>query len=81
MSIEEMGFGVVVTTDNDQPLAEQLATEFAEFVWERRANFLYDAVPVDEAVERAIQAPEGPIVLADIADNPGVGHLAMELYY
>ncbi|HVB63331.1 MAG TPA: MlrC C-terminal domain-containing protein, partial [Nitrolancea sp.] len=30
-------------------------------------------VSVDEAIHRAMQAPEGPIVLADIGDNPGGG--------
>lgn len=71
--IEEMGFGVVVTTDNDQPLAERLAKELASFVWERREKFLYAPVPVDEAVEQALRVSEGPIILADIADNPGGG--------
>jgi len=71
--IEEMGFGVVITTDNDAPLAEHLVEEFAEFFWERRGDFLYTPTPVDEAVQRAIDAPEGPIILADISDNPGGG--------
>jgi microcystin degradation protein MlrC len=71
--IKEMGFGVAVTTDNDEPLAEHLAAEFAEFFWERREDFLYEPTPVDEAVIKAINAPEGPIVLADISDNPGGG--------
>lgn len=70
---EEMGFGVVVTTDNDMPLAKRLAKEFTDWVWERREAFLYEPTPVEEAVQRATHASEGPIVLADIFDNPGGG--------
>jgi len=70
---DEMGFGVVVTTDNDMALAERLAKELTDWVWERRETFLYEPTSFEEAVNRAIQAPEGPIVLADIYDNPGGG--------
>jgi microcystin degradation protein MlrC len=71
--IEEMGFGAVVTTNNDQALAEKLAKELTNFVWTNRERFYHENVPVDEAVERAIQASEGPIILADVSDNPGGG--------
>ena len=70
---DEMGFGVVVTTDNDLTLAERVAKEMTDIVWERREEFDYIPTPVNEAVKRAIQAPEGPTVLADISDNVGAG--------
>ena len=36
-------------------------------------QFVVRPVPLDEAIRRAIAAPTGPIVLADIGDNPGGG--------
>lgn len=67
------GMGVVVTTDDDQALANRLAQELADFIWERREQFRPDVMTVEEAVHAAMEAPEGPIVLADLGDNPGGG--------
>jgi microcystin degradation protein MlrC len=67
------GMGVVATTDGDQALADRLAQELASFIWERREQFRPDVMTVEEAVHAAMEAPEGPIVLADLGDNPGGG--------
>lgn len=70
---EFTGMTMVVTTNNDRDLAQKLADELASYVWKNRRTFLADVVPVREAVEEAMRAPEGPIILADLADNPGGG--------
>ena len=70
---EFIGTTTVVTTNNDKELAQKLADELASYFWKNRRAFLADVVPVREAVEEAMRAPEGPIVLADLADNPGGG--------
>jgi len=70
---EFIGMTMVVTTNNDRELGQKLADELSSYVWKKRRNFLADVVPVREAVEEAMRAPEGPIVLADLADNPGGG--------
>jgi len=67
------GMAVVVTTDNDQALADRLARELSLFIWDRREQFRPEAVTVEEAIHLAMDAPEGPIVLADLGDNPGGG--------
>jgi microcystin degradation protein MlrC len=67
------GMGVVATTDNDPELATRLSRELADFIWERREQFRPDVLTVEEAVHAAMEAPEGPIVLADLGDNPGGG--------
>ena len=66
-------FSVIVTTDNDIPQAKALAAKVANHIWSLREEFRAKPVPVDDAVRQAMAAPEGPIVLADIADNPGGG--------
>jgi len=66
-------FSVIVTTDNDMPLAKSLAAKVANHIWSLREEFRATPTPVDEAIRQAMSAPEGPIVLADIADNPGGG--------
>lgn len=71
--IAPMTFSVIVTTDNDPPLARRLADRLAAHIWERRDEFVVRPVPIDQAVREALAAPAGPVVLADIGDNPGGG--------
>jgi microcystin degradation protein MlrC len=71
--IPQTNFAVIVTADNNLAQAQAAANKLANFIWERRAEFVVKPVPVDEAITRAMQAPEGPVILADIGDNPGAG--------
>lgn len=71
--IEHTGMDIIVTTDDDKTLVEEKARQISNYVWSLRRHFLADVVPVEEAVERAIAAEEGPVILADQADNPGGG--------
>jgi microcystin degradation protein MlrC len=71
--IPDAGFGIYVVTDNDQALADRLADEIAETAWKHRHEFIHTALPVREAVARALAAEGKPIVLADMADNTGGG--------
>ncbi|HEX9125787.1 MAG TPA: M81 family metallopeptidase [Methylomirabilota bacterium] len=71
--IPDAGFGIYVVTDNDQALAERLADEIADAAWKHRHEFIHSALPVREAVAKALAAPGRPIVLADMADNTGGG--------
>src|SRR6185436_6180335 len=44
--------------------------------WAMRERFTKPMTPLDEAVKRAVEAGRGttaPILLADVADNPGGG--------
>src|SRR6266508_365486 len=71
--IPDAGFGVYVVTDDDQALAERLADRLAETAWSHRHEFIHSALPVREAVAKALAAGGRPIVLADMADNTGGG--------
>ena len=71
--IPAMTFSVIVTTDGDPAGARRAANRLASAIWERRDDFVVRPVPVDQAVQEAMAAPRGPVVLADIGDNPGGG--------
>ena len=70
----------IVVTATDSRSGERCAAEMGRLAWELREDFLKSIPPVDEAVERALSlasdesgSDEGPVVLADVADNPGGG--------
>ena len=69
----DVGMGIIAITDNDRELAAKKAKEIAEMAWEMRSDFLVRPIPVRQAVREAMNAAEGPYVLADIGDNPGGG--------
>lgn len=67
------GMTVTVATDGDMELADRYAAEIANQIWERREEFRPATMTVEEAVHAAMQAESGPVVLADLGDNPGGG--------
>jgi microcystin degradation protein MlrC len=71
--IHDAGLSVYVVTDRDQALADTLADELAAAAWAMRREFLHTALPVREAVARALALDGRPVVLADVADNTGGG--------
>jgi microcystin degradation protein MlrC len=71
--IPHTSFSIIVTTDGNPEQARDAARRLASFIWDMRDEFVVRPVPVDDAVRQAMAAPEGPIVLADIGDNPGGG--------
>lgn len=71
--IKRAGSAVVVVTDGDIDLANTVANDMGDAMWSLREDFLKPLTPINEAVRRAIDAEDGPIILADVADNPGGG--------
>lgn len=70
--VEEMGSSFIAVTDNDRPLAQQLADELADWLWEHRTDFVGQMISIDAALDRASGAA-GPIGLLDMGDNVGGG--------
>lgn len=70
--IPQTCMSVYVATNGDQELADRCADELAQFAWDHRKEFQATPRSVDDAVRYAMDAP-GPILLADVADNPGAG--------
>jgi microcystin degradation protein MlrC len=71
--IKEAGMSFIVITNDDQKLADALAQELSDLAWSIRRDFLVKPMPVRDALKLVKAAKEGPIVLADIGDNPGGG--------
>jgi microcystin degradation protein MlrC len=80
--VEDAGFGILVTTNDDPELADQLANDLATEAWSLRAGFLGGVSSFEHAAEliRSLDSDEdmempvsGPLVLVDIGDNPWGG--------
>ena len=73
--IEELGTTVTVVADKDTELAQSAADFLSDELWRRRSELTLDAVDVDGAFDlfHASVKGEGPVVFADISDNPGGG--------
>jgi microcystin degradation protein MlrC len=66
---------VIVVAESDGALACQQAAVLAREVWARRGDFSFgvETAPVDEAIRRAMDAPERPVFLSDSGDNVTAG--------
>ena len=75
--IEDAGPSVTVTGDGDSPRWRELADGIMAEIWRRRDESSIEILTPEEAVRQAAQAREnrgdGPVVIADFADNPGAG--------
>ncbi|MBM3567288.1 MAG: M81 family metallopeptidase [Alphaproteobacteria bacterium] len=71
------GLTVVVTARNrNRRAAFALARELAARIWNERPRYRKAMTPLPEAVAAALAAGQGkrePVLLADVADNPGGG--------
>jgi len=82
LDVEEMGSTMVVVTNNDPALAQRLADELGQMLWERRQQFKVPLYSLADAIERALQR-EGPVILSYASDNisggsPGDSTLALQ---
>jgi microcystin degradation protein MlrC len=68
-----MGSKVLVYTDCDQAKANSLALQLAAEMIAMREQLAVHYPDVDTALDEALAAGPGPVVLADRADNPGSG--------
>ncbi len=71
--VPDAGVSVLVTTNNDLPLAQRLLKTLTDIAWENREAALDTGIPVAEAVKRALSSQRFPVILADIGDNVGGG--------
>jgi len=71
--IPHMGYAVLVYADGDESIARTEAKRLADSAWEGREAFRYEPTSVADAVARAREAAEKPVVINEMADNPGGG--------
>ncbi|MBX3012874.1 MAG: M81 family metallopeptidase [Caldilineaceae bacterium] len=70
LDVPEGGWATVVITNNDQALAERIADDHARMVWEMRDQFwVYESIPVEQAVRQAESAERGLVILSDTGDS------------
>ncbi len=67
------GAQMLTVTDGDQALAEQLAKDFGERFFSLRHALDPKSLSLDDALDKALAAESGPVVVADQADNAGGG--------
>ena len=71
--IPHMGASVIVTTDNDEALAQKHADELAAYLWSRRDEWQSEWKPTRDYLEQAESEGKFPVVFADRNDNTGGG--------
>ena len=73
--LAHVGAKILTVTDNDPRLAAEIAREFGLKVHGLRNQIGFESIslPIDMALSRALSSPDGPVVVADQADNIGGG--------
>lgn len=69
----DTGASIIVTTDNNLPLAQLYAQELVDLLMRHRQAALPRFLSPEEAVAQALARPDGPLILVDSADNIGGG--------
>ncbi len=75
-----MGASVVVTTDNDEALADLVAEEVANDFLSTILDNSWSGLGVTEAIDEALRQPIGPVIIADRSDNAGAGAASDSTY-
>jgi microcystin degradation protein MlrC len=71
--VPEMGTKVVAVTDAQPEFGAALAERLGRELFDMRGTFMVSQVDETKAVDAALSAPRGPVVIADVWDNPGGG--------
>ena len=74
--IPEAGLSAVVVADGDAAAGQRVCDRLLDAAWARKADFIYAHEPLEQAVARAKEITEGPVILLDHADNVGSGGTA-----
>ncbi|MFO8060566.1 MAG: M81 family metallopeptidase [Bacillota bacterium] len=74
VDVRDAGLSCVAVTENDPQLARRIARDISQLALNRLPEFLPGIlVPIEDAVRRAVEAPAGPVILAEIGDSPAGG--------
>lgn len=72
--IHDASVSVLVTTNDDQQLADQKADEIASWLWDLRDELQPDLTSIEEVMRFADEhVNDGLVIFADGSDNPGGG--------
>ncbi len=69
----EPGVSIIVSTNGDRKLAEEMSVKLAKATWDIRNEFtnIRPTYSVDDAVKKAMDEKETPVLLVDVGDDPG----------
>lgn len=79
--VPEMGSRVLVYTDANAPLAQQLAEGFAAHLFDLREELSPPMLSVIASLDTAGAEPAHPVVIADTSDNAGGGAASDSTYF
>ena len=69
----DAGMSVIVVTNNDKALAEDVANDIAQQIWRDREGFVYRSETLSESMAKAkalhAEPGDGPVLLLDHSDN------------
>ena len=71
--VPEMGTKLLVVSDNKPDKGSAIARSLGLELFSKRGTFIMPQIDEKEAVSLAMAATSGPIVIADLWDNPGGG--------
>jgi len=71
--VPDMGYKVIVVTDDRKAEGDALAKKLGHEIYRMRREIGMTFLSVEEAIDKALAAAKGPVVLADGADNSGGG--------
>ncbi|OLP60934.1 microcystin LR degradation protein MlrC-like protein [Xaviernesmea oryzae] len=71
--VPEMGTKMLVVTNNKPEKGAELARQLGMDLFSKRGTFIMPQIDEKQAVARAMAADKGPVVIADMWDNPGGG--------
>jgi microcystin degradation protein MlrC len=71
--VPEMGTRIIAVTDGNADKGQALAERLGRELYAMRGTFMVEQVDEVTAVDKALAAPKGPVVIADMWDNPGGG--------
>lgn len=73
--ITEVGPTVLITGEGDMEAHREFASSLAADIWQHRQNVVNDYLDVAAAaaIAATFTSSEGPLIIADYADNPGAG--------
>ena len=71
--VPEMGTKIIVITDGQQAKGDALAEKLGRELFALRGTFMVKQIDEGAAVAQAMAASAGPVVIADVWDNPGGG--------
>jgi microcystin degradation protein MlrC len=71
--VPEMGTKIIVVSDDDAERGDYFAQKLGRELFDMRGTFMVPQINEEEAVDRALAALKGPVVITDVWDNPGGG--------